>query len=571
MPGTPARSLYHDPTIAGSMAYATAAVRAAPVIGQGSKRGRMAPARVQTGPMQLRPAPDSVLHRLVNSRTQATYGLRLSVRATKNFSGEDYSKLTLEIKQAVAQQINEVAAAANLATKITPSALALKLVYSQYVESNPQAVTYCIGVPGDELLQNVVQRHMEQFGGLAIDLGREQPALAMPFTGSDALSTGWYFVEVTADVFQDISADTVAALLQWQGPAPMWVAPTGESTQPWVREGGAQPDISKLLSLLPGRGGSEQRFLALVSGGHAFIQNAMKAGRVEVQRDNGESIPLRLWRLTPTVRKKKAALDATGQAMVDAAKAAVKAFTPEPNPTDPTEAPTLGKEQQPPAPGNEQQAPAPGDEQQPPAPGIEQLPPAPGNEQQPPSPGNVQKPPAPGNEKPPAPDNEQQPPAPDNEQQPPAPGNEQQPPAPGNEQQPPAPGDTLPHQQVAVAADATTAVAATTHSSATTTSAAATGNTSASNANAAPTMALRAAGAIACYAVAVTADPPPNRDPPNTPVTNGESQWMAVGKNGKAAGGGKRGAGKAGLKSPGLQPRKILLTNESEARDDKMG
>ena len=84
-------------------------------------------------------------------------------------------------------------------------------------------------------------------------------------------------------------------------------------------------------------------------------------------------------------------------------------------------------------------------------------------------------------------------------------------------------------------------------------------------------MALRAAGAIACYAVAVTADPPPNRDPPNTPVTNGESQWMAVGKNGKAAGGGKRGAGKAGLKSPGLQPRKILLTNESEARDDKMG
>ena len=34
---------------------------------------------------------------------------------------------------------------------------------------------------------------------------------------------------------------------------------------------------------------------------------------------------------------------------------------------------------------------------------------------------------------------------------------------------------------------------------------------------------------------------------------------------------GKRGAGKAGLKSPGLQPRKILLTNESEARDDKMG
>ena len=65
-------------------------------------------------------------------------------------------------------------------------------------------MTYCIGVPGDELLQNVVQRHMERFGGQAIDLGHEQPALAMPFTGSEALSTGFYFVEVTANVFQDI-------------------------------------------------------------------------------------------------------------------------------------------------------------------------------------------------------------------------------------------------------------------------------------------------------------------------------------------------------------------------------
>ena len=176
----------------------------------------------------------------------------------------------------------------------------------------------------------------------------------------------------------------------------MWVAPTGESTQPWVREGGAQPDISKLLSLLPGRGGSEQRFLALLSGGHAFIQNAMKAGRVEVQRDNGENTPLRLWRLTPTVRKKKAALDATGQAMVDAAKAAVNAFAPEPKPTDPIEAPTLGKEQQSPALGNEQQPPAPGNEQQPPAPGNEQQLPAPDNEQQPPAPGNELQPPRPG-------------------------------------------------------------------------------------------------------------------------------------------------------------------------------
>ena len=112
------------------MAYAAAAVRAAPAIGQGNKRGRMAPARMQTNPMQLKPAPDSVLHRLVNSRTQATYGLRLSVRATKNFSGDDYSKLMPEIKQAVAQQINEVAAATNLTAKITPGALALKPVYS---------------------------------------------------------------------------------------------------------------------------------------------------------------------------------------------------------------------------------------------------------------------------------------------------------------------------------------------------------------------------------------------------------------------------------------------------------
>ena len=134
-----------------NMAYAAAAVRAAPAIGEGNKRGRMAPARVQTGPMQFKPAPDWVLHRLVYSRTQAIYGLRLSVRATKNFSGDDYSKLMPEIKQAVAQQINEVAAA-NLAAKITPSAFALKPVYSQYMESNHQAVTYCIGVPGDELL-----------------------------------------------------------------------------------------------------------------------------------------------------------------------------------------------------------------------------------------------------------------------------------------------------------------------------------------------------------------------------------------------------------------------------------
>lgn len=178
----------------------------------------LAPRRHVSEPVVITVPKDSDLAKLILSGREAM-PLKLVVRASRSFSGDDFATLRHgDLKAALLTSLNSVMEREGRPL-LRPESIRVKLRPSGRDASGAcNSMSYALGIACGQEDAILLRTHVDTAcgGALPLDLGRSQPAHAMPYDGDDPADCAFH-LDISTDPFGCLGPEAALSILQHQG------------------------------------------------------------------------------------------------------------------------------------------------------------------------------------------------------------------------------------------------------------------------------------------------------------------------------------------------------------------
>ena len=282
---------------------------------------------VNNEPLVITVPKDHAVARMIRDGREAL-PLKLAVRATRSFSGEDFATLShADLRLSLLGSLNSVMERNGRPLLRTESVRLKVRPCGRDASGAPTAMYYALGVACSKEDAGLLRTHVEAAcgGALPLDLGRSGPAHAMLYDGDDPTQSSFH-LDLSTDPFGNVGPEVALSLLQLQG---LDVASVTELTAMDVpaesNMASRQYRVTTSVGRCPVEGdpdahvarnwprpaavAGDRQLVALVSGGpggQKFLSNTMQAGGwVRLQVEGDDERPhrerFRIWRMNATV------------------------------------------------------------------------------------------------------------------------------------------------------------------------------------------------------------------------------------------------------------------------------